>query len=66
MRNFILFLKSSVITGFCLLLLLVTYIGFCRVYESMRERLFDDTRGAVVIGDNYFKFFDKEFYLSRD
>ena len=66
MRNFILFLKSSVITGFCILLFFGTYMGFCSVYESMRERLFDDSRSAVIIGDNYFKFFDKEFYISSD
>lgn len=63
MRSLKIYFKTVAVTSFCLLLVLGTYIGFCSVYESMQKRLFDDNRGAVVIGEGYFKFFDKEFYF---
>ena len=63
MRSLKIYFKTVLITSFCISLLLSTYIGFCNVYEAMRMRLFDDNRGAVVIGEDYFKFFDIEIYF---
>ena len=63
MRSLKIYFKTVFITVFCLLLLSGTYMGFCSVYESMQKRLFGDERSAVIIGENYFKIFDKEFYF---
>lgn len=63
MRSLKIYLKTVFVTAFCVLLLSGTYIGICNVYESMQKRLFDDERGAVVIGENYLKFFDMEIYF---
>ena len=54
------------ITSLSLLVIIGIYIAFCNVYEAMRERIYDDKRSAVIIGENYFKFFDKEFYFLAD
>lgn len=66
MRSLIIYLKTVLITSLCLLMLCAVYIGVCDVYEAMRERLYSDNRSAVIIGENYFKFFDKEIYFLGD
>lgn len=63
MRNVKICLKSAFITLLCIVFFAFFYLSFCRVYETMQSRLHSDERGAVVIGENYFKFFDKEFYF---
>lgn len=66
MRSLKIYLKTVMITSLSLLMLCAVYMGVCNVYEAMRERLYDDKRSAVIIGENYFKFFDKEFYFLAD
>lgn len=61
MRNLKIFFKTVAATLFCILLIVGVYIGVCRVYESMQSRLFDNRRSAVIIGEDYVKFFDIEF-----
>lgn len=50
-------------TSVCLICLSGIYLGCCKTYEEMRKTLFDDDRSAVIIGEEYIKFFDKEFYF---
>ena len=66
MRSLKIYLKTVAVTAFCISLVFGTYMGFCSVYEAMQKRLFDDDRGAVVIGGKYIKIFDKEFYFFGD
>ena len=66
MRSLKIYFKTVIITSLSLLVIVGIYIAFCHVYEAMRERLYDDNRRAVIIGENYFKFFDKEFYFLAD
>ena len=66
MRSLKIYFKTVIITSLSLLVIVGIYIAFCSVYEAMRERLYDDNRSAVIIGENYFKFFDKEFYFLAD
>ena len=63
MRNVKIFFKSAGITFLCLLYFTAMYLGFCKTYEAMQSTLFEDTRSAVQIGENYIKFFDMEFYF---
>lgn len=57
------FFKTVAVTGFILVCLTGTYLGFCRVYESMQRTIFADERRAVIIGEDYIKFFGMEFYF---
>ena len=57
MRSLKLFFKSFLITLFCLVFVTIIYLGFCKTYEAMRNHLFEDTKNAVEIGENYIKFF---------
>lgn len=63
MRSLKLFIKSFLITLFCLAFVTIIYLGFCKTYEAMRSHLFEDTKSAVEIGENYIKFFDMHFYF---
>lgn len=57
------FFGAMIFTGVCLACICGIYLGCCRTYEEMRKTLFGDDRSAVIIGDEYIKFFDKEFYF---
>ncbi len=39
------------------------YLGFCRSYEAIRKTCFGDDRSAVILSEQYIKFFDFEFYI---
>ena len=63
MNDVKIFFKSAATTLMCLGIFTFSYLAFCETYEAMRSTLFEDTRSAVVIGENYLKFFDMEFYF---
>ncbi len=62
-RDIKIFFQTVVLTATCLICLSGIYIGCCKTYEEMRKTLFDDSRSAVIVGEGYIKFFDKEFYF---
>lgn len=57
------FFRSFALTSLIVICVSLTYLGICRVYEAMRVTLFEDTRSAVILGEGYIKFFDKEIYF---
>ncbi len=63
MRSLKTFLKTVTVTVCCILFLSFAYLGVVRIYESMQSILFADDRAAVVIGEDYIKFFDIEIYF---
>ena len=63
MRSLKIFLKTVAVTSVCIIIFLSAYLGVVRIYESMQSRLFSDERAAVVIGEDYIKFFNIELYF---
>lgn len=63
MRSLKIFLKTVAATVCCLIFFLSAYLGVIKVYEAMHTRLFSDERAAVIIGEDYIKFFDIELYF---
>lgn len=63
MRSLKIFLKTFALTICCMFFFLSAYLGVVRIYESMQSILFSDDRAAVIIGEDYLKFFDMEFYF---
>ena len=63
MRSLKIFLKTFALTSCCMFFFLSAYLGVVRIYESMQSILFSDDRAAVIIGEDYIKFFDMEFYF---
>ena len=63
MRSLKIFLKTVAATVCCLLFFLSAYLGIVKVYEAMQSRLFSDERAAVIIGEDYIKFFDIELHF---
>ncbi len=63
MRSLKIALKSFFATLFCIAFVIIIYLGFCETYEAMRSHLFEDTKSAVEVGENYIKFFDVHFYF---
>lgn len=57
------FFKTVAVTSVCIGCVAGVYLGICRAYEEMRKTFFSDTRSAVIIGEEYIKFFDLEYYF---
>ncbi len=55
------FFRAFFLTLVCIGCIGGAYIGMCRAYEAIRKTCFDDDRGAVIITEDYFKFFDIQF-----
>ncbi len=58
------FFRAFILTLVCIFCLAGIYLGFCGAYEGVRQIGFGDSRGAVMIGENYIKFFDAELYIN--
>ncbi len=56
------FFRAFTMTMVCIGCVGGIYLGFCKAYESIRQTCFGDHRGAVVLSEEYVKFFDMEFY----
>ncbi len=56
------FFRAFCVTLICIGCVAGTYLGCCEAYDAIRKTCFDDDRGAVVIGEEYIKFFDLEIY----
>lgn len=56
------FLRAFFMTFVSILCVGGIYLGFCESYEAIRRTCFGDERGAVIIGEDYIKFFDFELW----
>ncbi len=55
--------KAALITALIIGLIAFIYLGCVKAYTEIRKVCFNDNLAAVIISENYFKFFDFWIYF---
>lgn len=62
-ESFEIYVRTAVLTFVILVCTATLYLGICSSYEQMRKVCFSDERSAVIISEEYIKFFDYELFF---